>query len=229
MVFYHLFYSMSSIFSISVGTVLINIFSPFQPLVASLFIFISGISSYLSKSNLKRGLKLFFISLVISVVTYLIMPEQVILFGILHLLSVSILLFAALQKFLERIPILCGFITAIILFVFTYGVMYGFLGVLGIRLIDIPDFMYNSDMLFALGFASDSFFSSDYFPILPYIFMFFAGTFIGRIVKKEQLPAQFYKKHSNLFSFLGRHTLIIYIVHQPVILFLLFVVEYFTK
>ena len=102
MVFYHAFYSMSEFFNIAIGTKLLDFFTPAEPFFAALFIVISGISSRLSHNNTKRGVRLLCVALALTVVTAVIMPMMhfegaEIYFGILHLLSLSMLIFSALR------------------------------------------------------------------------------------------------------------------------------------
>ena len=59
MVFYHAFYTIGYFFNWGWGLWLLNFFMPAEPFFAALFIFISGIASNLSHSNIERGSKLF--------------------------------------------------------------------------------------------------------------------------------------------------------------------------
>ena len=113
MVFYHAFYSMSEFFNIAVGTKLLDFFTPAEPFFAALFIVISGISSRLSHNNTKRGVRLLCVALALTVVTAVIMPMMhfegaEIYFGILHLLSLSMLIFSALRAGLDKINPIVG-------------------------------------------------------------------------------------------------------------------------
>ena len=83
-ILYHFLYDLNFIFNVNIplmNTAGINIF---RDIFVSMLIFISGICCNLSKSNLKRGIKVLFFGLVISVVTITIIPEERIIFGILH-------------------------------------------------------------------------------------------------------------------------------------------------
>ena len=87
MVFYHAFYSAAYLLGWQWGKVLLSFFMPAEPYFAGLFILISGISSQLSHSNLIRGLKLLAVAVCVTLVTGFFLPDQIIRFGILHLLS----------------------------------------------------------------------------------------------------------------------------------------------
>ena len=69
---------------------------------AGLFIFLSGISSDFSRSNLKRGAKAMALALGITLVTYFM--DMTIVFGVLHLLASCMLLFGLKRGFWERCP-----------------------------------------------------------------------------------------------------------------------------
>ena len=198
MVFYHAFYSMSEFFGFEIGTKLLDFFTPAEPFFAALFIVISGISSRLSHDNTRRGVRLLCIALALTVVTAVIMPMMnfegaEIYFGILHLLSLSMLIFSALRA--------------------------------GLKTFALPAALYKTNYFMPLGFFNSSFHSADYFPLLPHLFMFLAGTFIGIYAANGRFPAFTYRRRSRALCFLGRHALVIYIAHQPIIYGILWVVE----
>ncbi len=218
MVFYHAFYTIGYFFNWGWGLWLLNFFMPAEPFFAALFIFISGIASNLSHSNIERGSKLFFISFIITVVTYFALGDAgIIRFGILHMLSICMMLYGILTKVCRLIPMWVGFAVNAVLFVLTMNVTMGYIGLLNVWQMNLPADWYRTDFLYPLGFADSSFLSSDYFPLLPWLFMFFAGCFFGRLAAQKKFPKYTYKNHIPFFSFIGRHALLIYIVHQPVI------------
>lgn len=218
MIFYHAFYTLAYLYKIKIGLLLLNFFMPAEPYFAALFMFISGISSNLSRSNLKRGFKLLGLALVVTLVTYVAVPQEVIWFGILHFLSVCMILFGLVKPLFDRfrfsvIPVaVCA-----VLFAATSGISWGYLGFspqLGFRL---PNSLYRTNWLAPLGIYNENFFSSDYFPIFPWIFVFAAGTFIGKLAAAGKFPRFTYRSRVPFFSWFGRHALILYLVHQPVI------------
>ena len=100
------------------------------------------------------------------------------------------------------------------------------LGFEGIVLFRLPEAWYEQGMLATfLGFQDKNFFSTDYFSLLPWYFLFLAGYFLCRLMleRTQTLPDGF-ANGIPLFEIPGRHSLLIYLLHQPVILLLLSVV-----
>ncbi len=218
MVFYHAFYSIGVFFKIQWGMDLLNFFMPAEPYFAALFIFISGISSNLSHSNLRRGVKLALVSIAVTLVTYLALGEsQMIVFGILHMLAVCMIVYGLIGSYLKVIPMWVGVLFNVLLFVFTYNIAARTVGIPFALTLDVPAEWYSTKFLFMFGLPYKGFYSSDYFPLLPWFFMFFAGVFFGRLASAKKFPKFTYKKHLGFFAFLGRHSLIVYLAHQPVI------------
>ncbi len=218
MVFYHAFYTVGYLFNFDFGVKLIEFFMPAEPFFAGLFILISGIASNLSHSNLERGCKLLFIAEAVTVVTFLVVGEdQVIRFGVLHMLAVSMIAFGLLRKVVGLVPMWIGIILNVLLFVFTLQITRGYVGIPFLYQLRLPVEWYSSGIFYALGFPSKDFVSSDYFPLMPWLFLFFAGGFFGKLAADKKFPAFTYKKHIPPLAFLGRHALLVYILHQPVI------------
>lgn len=223
MVFYHAFYLLGDFFGLEWAENLFYFFFPVQPLFAGIFIFVCGISCTLSKSNLKRGLILLGVALGFTFVTAVVMPkigfyDCEIYFGIIHFLSVSILIYTLLSKKLLKISPFIGTVLCVFLYAFTSGIGQGELAYGDLIKITLPEELYQTDILVPLGIYSPSFFSADYFPIFPQIFIFFAGTFCGNYFTYKGYPEWSFPKRIPFFGFLGRNALIIYIVHMPVIL-----------
>ncbi len=227
MVFYHAFYMLGDFFGLEFMREACTFFSPLQPVFACLFIFISGFSSNLSRSNFKRGARLLGIALGFTLVTAVILPlfdiyDAEIYFGILHLLSVSMLIYALLRPLLRKIPTAVGLLVSFAIFLAVYFVPSG-------RLLwfELPDELYDFRFLAPLGFPDSGFYSADYFPLLPFLFMFIAGTFFGRFAAENKLPAWWYKQRCKPLSVIGGKTLIIYILHWPIIFLIGLIISFF--
>lgn len=218
MVFHHALLSIADIFRSQFFMDAFNFLCYFQPLIWLVFFGISGISSRLSENNLKRGAKLFGIALVITAVTFAYFNGRAtIAFGALHFLAVSMMIYHFVKPLIKKINPIAGIVVCFVLFAFTYEIFYGYVGVFNLVKIELPRVLYKAEFLFWLGFPSVNFFSADYFPLIPYIFLFFIGAFFGAYVEKGKLPKFAYEKHSSFLRFMGKNALIIYILHQPII------------
>jgi uncharacterized membrane protein len=152
---------------------------------------------------IKRGLKIFGLGLVITLVTWIYLDEGFIVFGILHCIGISIILAIPFLRF-RYLNLSLGFILIL-------------LGAI------LKNLTFDFNWLVWLGFVPSSFYTIDYFPLLPWFGVVLVGIFIG-----NSLYPNFKRKFSlrNLDSFkvirffclLGRHSLIIYFVHQPIML-----------
>ena len=181
-----------------------------QHFFAGLFIVLSGTSSTLTRSNLRRGIRLLAESLAVTAVTYVFDSSSAVWFGILQLLAVSILIFSAVFK--KSGPITCA-----VWSVFVLG--------LGAALHLIKrGLTIRFDWLLPLGIHSLGYSSFDYFPLIPWFGIFLIGAALGRSVyapKQSLLP---WRLPQTFLNSAGRHSLLIYIMHQPVILAVLYLI-----
>lgn len=230
MIFFHAFYTIGYFFNVQWGVELVKFFYPAEPYFAGLFIVISGIACNLSHSNLERGVKLALISAAVTLVTYFALGEKAMIsFGILHMLAACMLLYGLSNKYLKLIPSIIGIIFNIIMFIFTFNVEAGKAGIPFLFSFDLPKEWYTTRFLFMFGFTYDGFSSSDYFPLFPWMFLFFAGAYLGRIGVKKKFPKFMFKKRIPFFSFLGRYSLLIYLAHQPVIFGACYAVQWISS
>ncbi len=65
--------------------------------------------------------------------------------------------------------------------------------------------------------------SYDYFPLVPWGFVFFFGVWLGGPIKDRKLPERFYTMKIPVLPAIGRKTLLIYLLHQPVLYILLWI------
>ena len=54
--------------------------------------------------------------------------------------------------------------------------------------------------------------SSDYFPLLPWFFLFLTGYFLYNLRRREPLDWRL-----PVVTNMGRHSLLVYLAHQPVV------------
>ena len=218
-VLFHLCYDLHEIFGVRLSFMDGRAIYVFRDCFVSLLIFLSGVSCNLSRSNVKRGIRTLGCAAVISLVTALFLPEEKVLFGILHFLGTAMILYGVLfGKTKQKKGNVIGTACMLCLFCLTFQIydekaVTVFAMKLGNRAVNL--------LLFIAGFDTGCF-SSDYYPLIPWIFMFFAGAFAGRGIREWKLPDFFYQKISPVMTWIGSHTLWIYMLHQPVIYGLLY-------
>jgi uncharacterized membrane protein len=214
MVLYHLLYDLSYL-----GDYPLDMRSGFLPgfawATAAIFITLVGISLTLSDSKarilgesdrlpymlIRRGLKIFSLGLAITLATYILIGHGFILFGVLHFIGISIIL----------------------AYPFLRLGAYGFYAGVAVILIGIylQGITFDHAWLIWIGLIPDGFYTLDLFPIFPWFGLVLIGMAIGD---------RFYHDHERCFKLpdfsgtaairltgaLGRNSLVIYLVHQPV-------------
>lgn len=180
------------------------------------FIFVSGFTwKWGSKNNLKRGILLNFYGLVITAVTLIATPSVAVWFGILNFLGCAILLMIPLQKLLEKIPPVWGMLISFFLFRFLDGVPSGKVGIVEF-IIGLPRELYRWKVLTPLGFPVPGFSSGDYFPMIPWFFLYLCGYFFYRIFKNHDSWKKVAVYEFPILSAIGKKSIWIYLLHQPI-------------
>ena len=219
MIFYHFIWDLIYIFSV-IDNVWPNLFYIWQQFICSSFIFISGFCWPLSRNHLQRGLTIFACGILITLVTYIFLPQNTIVFSILTFLgSAALFLLILPQRFLKIKP-LYGFILSLCLFILSKNITRGYLGFSFCK-ISLPPEIYANHFTAYLGFPHDSFSSADYFPLLPWLFLFSSGYYAYQYCYAKNILAKFSRKIFPPLNFCGKHSLFIYLIHQPLIYFAL--------
>lgn len=230
MIFHHLFLDIGDIFSANWGYVVFNRLCTLQPIFWAIFIIISGICSRLSRNTIKRGAIVLGAGLLITLVTTVIMPMMnmngaKIYFGILSCLGSCMIITGILMPVIKKGNEKIGMIITAILFLFTYGISDR---TICFGLIRLPDALYQTNIFMPLGFYNSEFRSADYFAIIPWVFLFLFGAFVGKYATQDNLPQWAYKRHSKALAFVGRNSLWFYLGHQVVIYAVLYAFFYLT-
>lgn len=131
-------------------------------------------------------------------------------FGILHFLGCAALLYEAFRPLLRRMS-RWGWLWLIPFFTAYF----------------LLDRAFPFEHLWALGLRSATFSSTDYFPIFPWIFMYFFGVWLGGVISRGQMPDWFYRLRAPFFEQCGKHPLLIYIAHQPVLMAMTYAILFF--
>ena len=177
------------------------------------FILLSGYCWHLGRHHGKRGVLAFGGGVLVSVVTFAAMPENLVFWGVLSLLGTAVLLTIPLGPLLRKIPAQMGLAGSFLLFLLTRDVNSGCLGFEGARILPLPQGWYRNYFTAILGFPQPGFYSTDYFSLLPWFFLFLTGYFLYRL-RPEREPSNL---RLPVVTALGRHSLVAYLLHQPVI------------
>ena len=180
------------------------------------FILLSGYSFSLGRRHWRRGGLVFACGAVVTAVTCAVMPGQEIWVGVLTLLGSCMLLGAALEKNLGRVPAGAGLVLSAGLFALTRNVNEGALGFEGLRFCTLPAGLYRNMVTAYLGFPFSGFHSTDYFSLFPWLFLFLAGYFLFRLTG-DRLAAAPDLGRCRPLEALGRRSLLVYMLHQPVL------------
>ena len=189
------------------------------------FILLSGYCLHLGRHRLRRGLMAFGGGALIWAVTTLAMPDSRVFWGVLSLLGTATLVSIPLDGLLRRLNARAGLAGSFLLFLLTRDVPQGALGFEGTRLLQLPQWLYRNDLTAILGFPPPHFFSTDYFPLLPWLFLFFTGYFLFLLRPEGTEPSML---RAGALSVLGRHSLLVYLLHQPVVFCALWLFFHFT-
>lgn len=216
MVVFHFVFDLELFGHLPPGTTLLPHWALFARLVAGSFLFLAGVSLVLAHGDgirwpgfLRRFAMIAGAALAISVATRIAIPHAFIYFGILHAIAAASLVGLAVL----RAPIWLILVAAALAFV-------------------MPDVartpLFDTRWLAWTGLAATVPPSFDFVPVLPWVSACLLGVAAGRAGQAAGLwdrlrdPAPAPLLHR--LSWPGRHSLVIYLVHQPVLIGLLWVV-----
>ena len=128
------------------------------------------------------------------------------------------LLLVLLKPLLEHIPSVLGFLGNAVLFFLTRDVNAGYWGTEAFRLGEVPKSWYQGWISTFLGFPPEDFFSGDYFSLVPWMFLYLSGYFLYDIVIEKKSFQKLMEVRIKPLEWIGRRSLLIYLLHQPVVL-----------
>ena len=198
------------------------IYKVFQIIAPNLFFLIVGMCIIISlkkkalqgleeenkyyKHLLIRGLKIFCLGVILTIITMIFIPDKPVLFGVLHCIGLSIVLSIPFLKYRNynilpsSLIILSGvFVSRIV--------------------VDNPTILHLAIGLHQKGIWS---YTVDYFPLLPWFGICLLGVVIGDLLycgdrRRFKFPDLSKYRPAKIFSWVGQHSLGIYLIHQPVI------------
>ncbi|HEM6754203.1 TPA: DUF1624 domain-containing protein [Legionella pneumophila] len=172
----------------------------FNNIISSSFLLLVGYSMGLADLSPKKFLKRIFrvgvCAALLSVSTYFIYPNYWIYFGILHCIAVCMVITYPFARY-PRHSLTMG-ILLLILFAFIWHDWV---------------YWYHEHMIHTLDFQ----------PIFPNIAFVFLGIYLSS--KKLHLYYQVNFPGKTVFAMMGRHALIIYMIHQPLLYSLFYLVQ----
>lgn len=192
-----------------------------QQAICWTFIFLSGFCQSLGHRTPKRGFLIFSLGLLISVVTIVVMPQDRIIFGILTLLGSCMLITLPLDHILKKCSPSLGFIISITAFLLTKNINTGYLGFGTWNILKLPDSWYYNLGTTYLGFPVPTFYSTDYFSLFPWYFLFISGYFFRQILSLKGVIKYLVPSKIRGLEWIGAHSLEIYMIHQPLLYLLL--------
>ena len=153
------------------------------------------------KKYLLRGLFVIGCGMLVTIATYLMDPVTYVRFGILHMIGVSILLLP-IFAYMKEWNALLGMIIV--------GLGFG----LG------SGITAQTSLLLPFGLVPPDFATVDYFPLIPWFGVVLIGYSLGYTIYIRRKPPSFsiFNSQFSILAWPGRNALIIYLIHQPIIL-----------
>lgn len=217
MIIFHIFLSFN-LFSNKNYDLYSGILKYFGIISRNLFIFISGISLFLSfKNNKKKNfikkqfnrlITLFISAIIVTILTYIVLPNNYIISGIIHYMFISIFIIVLFINFIEYKYIYLLFLLSLILYINNNNLLFSSNNLL--------DYFYH-----VLGFNVFYKPSIDYFPVNKWLWKTILGFIFAKnidIIKIDNIIS----KNINLNNFItkiGKNSLFIYLFHIPILYF----------
>ena len=221
MIVYHFFWDLGYFNFIELRNVTQGIPLLFAQCIGASFIIISGISSRLSSLSYNYKRKFFkrvgvlvLICFFITSITFLVDKKSFIFFGILHFLvtcSIISLFFLKIKKnYVFFIIFVCSLVLSASKITFNLPAHFSW-----------------------IGFNSEVPITNDFYPLFPWVSFYFFGLWVCEPLReflesKNRSSYLYYPKLIVIYEglqFLGRNSLTVYILHQPIFfsLFLIFI------
>lgn len=181
------------------------------------FIFLSGFCHALGQKRVKRGWIVFLVGALLSVFTSIVMPENRVVFGVLTLIGSCMLLMIPLEPILKKGNPVIGFAISMSLFILTKNINQGYLGFGDWNVLSLPDYWYCNLVTTYFGMPMPGFYSTDYFSLFPWVFLYVAGIYCYQFCNRRRLLWHLKASKVEVIEWLGQHSLLIYIAHQPIL------------
>ncbi|HEX8010150.1 MAG TPA: heparan-alpha-glucosaminide N-acetyltransferase [Casimicrobiaceae bacterium] len=184
----------------------------FRAVIVTLFLGLVGVSLVLAKRAhpgwppfWRRIALIVFSAALVSIGSYLTFPQTFIRFGILHFIAVASVLARPLVA-LPRVALVAG------IAVLALGAT-----------VQLP--LFDAPWLNWVGMMTHKPQTEDYVPVVPWLGVVLIGVALGALVPQAQRPLDAASRSTpSWLAWVGRHSLIIYLVHQPILIGILRVV-----
>ena len=214
MVCFHIVFDLQMFGHLPFGTTLHPVFYWHARLVAGSFLFLAGVSLWLAHGQgirwpafWRRWIKLAAAAGLVTIATYAALPEYFVYFGILHSIAASSLI----GLLVLRLPA-----TA--------------LAALGAAIMAasyiLPSPAFNAPLLRFIGLATEPAMTVDFEPLIPWVGPFLLGLASAKWASARGLLHRFALPETPMLRRLawpGQHSLVIYLVHQPILIALIWV------
>lgn len=194
-----------------------------QQAICWTFILVSGFCLPLSSHPLQRGVEVSLAGLAVTMVTLVLMPQAFIVFGVLTCIGACMILLGLARPLLDKLRPVSGLaaLGCFLLFLLSRPLPDGYLGIGDWVLVSLDPALYANLLTTFFGFLAPEFYSADYFPLFPWLFLFATGYFLYQWLAERGRLHVFIAGHCRFLEWAGRYSLWIYLLHQPVLAVLL--------
>lgn len=210
MVLFHFVFDLEMFGHVPRGTATTGIWRALAVATAGSFLFLAGVGLWLAHGTgirwsafWRRFAKVGGAAILVTIATYIAFPHAFVFFGILHSIALcSLLGLAAL-----RLPVWAVAILAVVVFY-------------------LPDFAsssaFDAPIWWWTGLQTRLLSSVDYEPIFPWFAPFLAGLAVSKFATQAGIWARLStpapSRIAHLAGLPGRHSLLIYLIHQPILI-----------
>ena len=220
MVCFHIVFDLQMFGHLPFGTTLHPVFYWHARLVAGSFLFLAGVSLWLAHGQgirwpafWRRWIKLVAAAALVTVATYVALPEYFVYFGILQCIAASSLI----GLFALRLPAAAVAALGAVIMVASYI---------------LPDPAFNAPLLRFIGLATEPAMTVDFEPLFPWVGPFLLGLASAKWASARGLLHRLTLPDTPVLRRLalpGQHSLMVYLVHQPILIALIWVASYLSS
>ena len=220
MVCFHIVFDLQMFGHLPFGTTLHPVFYWHARLVAGSFLFLAGVSLWLAHGQgirwpafWRRWIKLVAAAALVTVATYVALPEYFVYFGILHCIAASSLI----GLFALRLPAAAVAALGAVIMLASYI---------------LPDPAFNAPLLRFIGLATEPAMTVDFEPLFPWVGPFLLGLASAKWASARGLLHRLALSDTPVLRRLawpGQHSLVVYLIHQPILIALIWVASYLSS